>query len=207
MKKAKITIKNYRCFDDSNPARIEIDNGIISFIGPNNSGKSSLLKMFREFRNIWQELSTPFGINNFVVAKQKSLNIEYVNDQLEIFSDTNNRPISIEFEIEAETADCLTEQPPRLFPNKLKISADRNQPSYWKIELFSESRGVLTPELNRMQISNEIIQVVFGDIWNHVFTEHLSRHFASLHKSLYIGPFRNAINVGATNYYDTRVQI
>src|SRR6266849_3839293 len=53
----ELTIKNYRCFSDEKPARILIKPGFTAFLGINNSGKSSLLKFFYEFRNLFQLLS------------------------------------------------------------------------------------------------------------------------------------------------------
>ncbi|MBI3478926.1 MAG: AAA family ATPase [Nitrosomonadales bacterium] len=205
MKKTQITIKNYRCFDDAHPARIEIDNGIISFTGPNNSGKSSLLKMFREFKNIWQVLSTPSSIVQFAAAKHMSLSLEFINDPLEIFSDSNNRSISIEFEIEIDESYNLNVTSPQLFSNKLRISAERSQPTIWKLEVFSKTMGQLTTDANRIQQAGNILQIEIGGAWHQVFTSDLASVFSSLHKSLYIGPFRNAINVGATNYYDIQI--
>jgi AAA15 family ATPase/GTPase len=39
-----ITIKNYRCFADSQPARIQLKNGFTALVGANNAGKSTLSK-------------------------------------------------------------------------------------------------------------------------------------------------------------------
>jgi AAA15 family ATPase/GTPase len=39
-----LTVKNYRCFPDSEPLRIAIRPGFTAFVGVNNSGKSSALK-------------------------------------------------------------------------------------------------------------------------------------------------------------------
>jgi len=52
-------IKNYRCFSREAPAEICIRDGFTAFVGPNNSGKSSLLRLFYELRNIFAELSGP----------------------------------------------------------------------------------------------------------------------------------------------------
>src|SRR2546427_9580004 len=35
-----LTLKNYRCFPDSHPARLAIRKGMTACVGPNNSGKS-----------------------------------------------------------------------------------------------------------------------------------------------------------------------
>ncbi|MBU1215214.1 MAG: ATP-binding protein [Gammaproteobacteria bacterium] len=205
MKKTRITIKNYRCFDDKNPARIEIDNGIISFIGANNSGKSSLLKMFREFKEIWQTLSLPHSIAQFAASKSKSFSTQFINDPLEIFSDSNNRAISIEFEIETDQLDNLNLDPPHLFPNKLRITAERSLPSHWKLELFSKTKGLLSLDENRLKPENDRLILIADGALHLAFTDEFASIFSSLYNSLYIGPFRNAINVGATNYYDIQI--
>jgi predicted ATP-dependent endonuclease of OLD family len=46
MERIRLTIKNYRCFEDSHPLVIEFASDFTAFIGPNNSGKSSCLKFF-----------------------------------------------------------------------------------------------------------------------------------------------------------------
>ena len=54
MVSARITLKNYRAFTDSEPLRIEIDDGFTAIVGPNNVGKSafknSSMKSGRCFR-------------------------------------------------------------------------------------------------------------------------------------------------------------
>jgi len=47
-----IEIKNYRSFSISNPVKMEIEEGITFILGPNNIGKSNLLKVFYELRKI-----------------------------------------------------------------------------------------------------------------------------------------------------------
>lgn len=59
-----ITIKNYRCFSDSRPARNRLGQGYTALVGTNNSGKSSLLKFFFNFRNLFGRLSSPQAVQN-----------------------------------------------------------------------------------------------------------------------------------------------
>ncbi len=58
----ELTIKNYRCFSDAKPARLKIRPGHIAFLGINNSGKSSLLKFFYEFRHLFRMLSSTSAV-------------------------------------------------------------------------------------------------------------------------------------------------
>ena len=40
------TLENYRCFEDTKPARIVLRDGFTALLGTNNSGKSTLLEFF-----------------------------------------------------------------------------------------------------------------------------------------------------------------
>jgi AAA15 family ATPase/GTPase len=59
---ADITIKNYRCFHESDPLRIRIQPGFTALLGANNSGKSALLRFFYEFRNLFESLRRFFRL-------------------------------------------------------------------------------------------------------------------------------------------------
>src|SRR5437867_423385 len=92
-----IELKNYRCFPDEHPARFAIRPGFTAFVGANNSGKSSLLKFFFEFRNLFAMLVPNSG--NFLTALRGTgsgtPNLLGLYDQREIFSNTNDRDIGI----------------------------------------------------------------------------------------------------------------
>lgn len=48
--RCRVTLKNYRCFPDAHPCRLDLREGFTGLVGANNSGKSSLLRFFYEFR-------------------------------------------------------------------------------------------------------------------------------------------------------------
>src|SRR5688500_18837579 len=53
-----IKLSNYRCFSSSNPAIFTLADGFTAFVGPNNGGKSTILRFFRDFRTlfgIWRD--------------------------------------------------------------------------------------------------------------------------------------------------------
>ncbi|MEH2313137.1 MAG: AAA family ATPase, partial [Nostoc sp.] len=115
----EITIKNYRCFQDSNPARITLSKGFVAFLGTNNSGKSSLLKFFYEFRNLFLTLSDISAWSNIISNQQLSFSFpREVLDSQEVFCNTNNRPLEIELR--------FIESPPTInslsFLNKIIIT-------------------------------------------------------------------------------------
>ena len=93
----EFTLKNYRCFSDQHPARIRLREGLTSFVGVNNAGKSSLLRFFYEFRPLFaniQAYSTPL----LAALKGQGQSIPFpqeIVDNAELFCNGNQRPLEI----------------------------------------------------------------------------------------------------------------
>jgi len=191
----KLTIKNYRCFSENNPAVIEINKGFISFIGVNNSGKSTLLKFFYEFRHLFQTFSSPHSFHQALRGPQ-AINIpNTVFDIEELFSNLNNN--NIEITIEKDVSDAsISPQPTK---TSFTFIVQRNSPNV--------TAYIYIDEVN---IPAENIRVT-GDIFECIRPITLDLKFifpflSELGDTLYIGPFRNTINVGTkTDYYDIKV--
>ena len=92
-----LTIYNYRCFSDRLPARISIRRGNTALIGLNNAGKSTLLRFFYEFRNLFAHLGAYLEGNLNGAAKAFG-QLQGVRDNAEVFCNLNNRNIRIEIE-------------------------------------------------------------------------------------------------------------
>jgi hypothetical protein len=95
----EFTLKNYRCFSDQHPARVRLREGLTSFIGINNSGKSSLLKFFYEFRKLFDNLQ-PYNNNLLSGLKGHNQSLSFPQEILdveEVFCNTNERPMEIGF--------------------------------------------------------------------------------------------------------------
>ena len=60
-----LILKNYRCFPDSDPARLTIGDGWTAFLGVNNAGKSAILRLIYEFRRIFSVLSNSNNMSVF----------------------------------------------------------------------------------------------------------------------------------------------
>src|SRR6266699_782491 len=103
----ELTIKNYRCFSDEKPARILIKPGFTAFLGINNSGKSSLLRFFYEFRNLFNilsstnivytsnELQRTALVNSLYGGYQNFTFPDEIMDKEEVFCNANNRDLLI----------------------------------------------------------------------------------------------------------------
>ncbi len=181
--------------------------GFTGFVGTNNSGKSSLLKFFYEFRSLFDLLSRPTGnLINAITGRAESFKFpSSVGDFQEIFCNSNNRNLQIE--ISFTDVNPATQRGGLQFPNKLVLTIPRGT-NTWVAEL--RSSGVIplldpiVSNLGYEQIKDETILAV-GDKakaqLSHVFE--LSKALA---KTLYIGAFRNAINVGGNeDYFDIQV--
>jgi predicted ATPase len=54
-----LTISNYRCFSREEPVRIALRPGFIALVGPNNAGKSAVLRFFWELRDLFRRIQAP----------------------------------------------------------------------------------------------------------------------------------------------------
>lgn len=202
----ELTIKNYRCFSDDNPARFRIKPGFTAFIGINNSGKSSLLKFFYEFRDLFRILSSSNIIASSSEGWQRTPLItslggnlqafafpSEITDNDEVFCNANNRDIQIQIRL---TPNRGTEQK----PIQLDITVPRGSTPSWTCKMYLGNREVPSDNLsfkeNRLFQGSELVTDLSAVL-------NACEVFSSM---LYIGAFRNAINVGADrSYYDIPV--
>src|SRR2546427_12956738 len=96
-----LTVKNYRCFPDSQPARLSVRPGFTALVGANNSGKSALLRLFYDFRSLFQQLATA-DAQLLQLFRGVNGGINYPNDSVmdptELFSAGNVRDMTLEFD-------------------------------------------------------------------------------------------------------------
>ena len=193
MEKFRLTVKNYRCFSDENPLSFNLSRQYTALIGQNNSGKSALLRMIYELKELWNNIASPDQFKHFFNPNFRTgISYRNVPDYTEIFNNDNNREITIEItdvmpvENGISTVACTCHQ-------------DTNQ---WVFSVLDRNKG---------QISNTIqaTKIDYGDfqIDGHGIARcgAIIRFSEILANSLYIGPFRNAINVGSGTYYDLNV--
>lgn len=188
-----LTIKNYRCFADAKPARITIRRGFTAFIGINNSGKSSILKFFYEFRDLFRRLSGSeivAGLN----ARIQGFNFpSEIMDQEEVFCNLNTRDLTVQIQF-IPTGEIEPATP--LMLQKLEIIVPRGSNS-WICKLYLDNREVAVGNLSLKE--NNCLYHENGMVAD---LSCMLKAFELLSNMAYIPSFRNAINVGAGNYYD-----
>lgn len=198
----EITLKNYRCFQDVKPVRFCIRDGFISFVGVNNSGKSTLLKFFYEFRNLFRLLSSPSGnILSALMDKEVSTAGNYgasFKDRNEILCNFNNRDLEAEFDFRGRQFDAESDE--LWLPNKVILKICRSDHSY-SLTLHKNEQVIDTRTKNlqftaqtKLTGINAVPPLELSPLFD---------GFRCLSETFYIGPFRNAIN-GQTSqpYFD-----
>jgi AAA15 family ATPase/GTPase len=128
----EITLKNYRCFSDEQPARFVIRNGFSALVGINNSGKSTILRFFYEFRRLFSILSEHSGnFLNAVRGEFERFNLaDSVLDVNEVFCKFNDRNIVVEIAFLQPLHNEEEKDVSDLFPSKVIIEVPHGTTQY-----------------------------------------------------------------------------
>ena len=206
----EIILKNYRCFSDSEPAKFSLDKGFTSFVGANNSGKSTILKFFYEFRDIFNTLSDPKNVVTFGNALigqlppfKKPSSIAHSD---ELFCNTNNRNIEICFKFKNAKAIEKDETP---FLSQMNIIIPRGTQYKFGIELYSNEGKVAVTNEDTLYYTGTKLYIGNKPI---IEMSDSLQLFNNLNNTLYIGAFRNIINLVSSDksnpkYFDIDVGI
>jgi ABC-type cobalamin/Fe3+-siderophores transport system ATPase subunit len=196
----EIEIKNYRCFPDRIPLRFEIKDGFTAFVGVNNAGKSSILKFFYEFRSLFQSLAHPDNLVTLLRGNPVGFRqAQNVKDLSELFSDSNERDLFIQFSFPANGPTTYSR------PSSITLFVSRNSTSFQILNVVIDhshfkpnARCAFVDQGNLLvQLQEPALQADFRSVFE--VLNHLAGAF-------YIGAFRNAINIGAKDdYFDIAV--
>ena len=187
MMDVELHLRNYRCFGDA-PVSIRIADGFTALVGTNNSGKSSLLRAPYELRGLFNALSYP---QNPTVRGVRSNGLwqPTVSSGERVFRAGVDRPIEVEIIVRDGPAGQFSLNGSQAI---LSIIYDRQGVT---VSQLSNEDGIIlgTPEapLDYATLKSE------DDL------ESIASAMRVLAQAMYVGPFRNAINIGGQqSYYD-----
>ncbi len=194
----KITLRNYRAFDDSNPVEWTLADDFRAFVGINNAGKSSLLRVFYEIRQTLELMSSDSGsAQNLIMGRTEAVSFRGVADPNEVFCNRNQRDMSMRFALEApQTTSDGTE------PSSVTFTWGRSSSKVSVAFMIEASPAIPNGSMSDFDHPK-------ADVGNDQKVLDLSRYrslFRDLAQSVYLGAFRNAVNVGGnSDYYDLQI--
>ena len=193
----KITLRNYRAFDDTRPATWRLDDEFRAFIGVNNSGKPSLLRFFHEARPAWGVLSTLNNSPYQQMAQGTAMNIGFqsVADVQEVLCNRNTRDMSVEFALQT------TDERKGSVPEAVTFWWRRTDA--WLTISFTVKGVTGHAKTFAGNPAEPVVNVDGADV--QLDLERYRTFFEDVANSLYLGAFRNAINVGGAAYYDLQI--
>jgi AAA15 family ATPase/GTPase len=188
----RLTLKNYRCFVA--PAVIEFHPGFTAFVGVNNAGKSALIRFLVEFRNLFEAIQNQQLLQASLVGSNNPIQVQHVSDSEEVFSNLNDKPIEIKIEF-------FSDQPsPPNIPTEIVLIVERTL--RWATHVFYHGNPI--PFVGRLSWTPTNVALV--EKQQRANFDPLIKLAKVFSNTLYIGPFRNIINVGAnTSYFDIQI--
>src|SRR5215213_3164712 len=194
-----VEIKNYRGFSDEEPVVLSVSPGFTAFVGPNNSGKSSLLRFFYEMRTVFDLFQHRNGLDS-IRSSDKAL-IDFsplgVEDKEEVFHDGNERDLQIRFDFPHASLAQVGRLDLTISRRNFSVSGTSFVPLP-----SGELSQIIALDFNPVQVRAKLAS---GDIIEEVDTQPLAQTFEALRRSLYVGPSRNLIGVVAGIYYDLSI--
>jgi len=162
---------------------LEIRPGFSAFVGPNNSGKSTLLKAIRELKAVFGSLADLNIVTAFAKGNPYGFG-QYtdVEDAEEIFCDATSGPVVLELTFHGALANELS---------RVRLVCSRGQPSTWNAEVF------IGPDLNPLPATEVAqhgltISVASGNR-QAVDIGRAQRFGRLVSGSMYVPPFRHAL--------------
>jgi ABC-type cobalamin/Fe3+-siderophores transport system ATPase subunit len=200
----ELEIKNYRCFPDSRPAKIRIGNGFVALIGVNNSGKSSLLRFFYEFRHLFSN-SADNGFRNLVnptSGRPWAFVLQSVPDPSEVFHKKNSRDMELTMRV---LPDANVAHPVPNHLTEIRLTIERNRAVVKDVDFPGHCPADQRQNLAIGTLAGNI-PILQAPGKPALKLSLLLEGFRVLAETLYLGPFRNAINVDSgQDYFDIKV--
>lgn len=196
-----ISLKNYRCFEDTSPLSADVGSGFTALVGPNNCGKSSFLKFFYEYRSIFQ-----FDISQLVTILNQTLGIGFqgIGDPQEIPCNFNQRDGSIIFKFNKSDITLARSETGGPYYNSIELIFDWNRKNPGTLTGEFRIDGRKIPKDQNASFATDGLHIKRHHD-NIFYMKPILDEVRKLGNSIYLGPFRNAINQGGGDYFDLSI--
>lgn len=191
MRDFTIELLNYRCFAGPNPVRWTFHgDNLTSFVGPNNAGKSTLLRLIYEFRQVFNSLTNPTTLIGWTLGRDSGFSLVDVEDIGELPSIDTSGPVVVDISIDVTQVEELC---------RLRLTMNRDTRG-WNIEMWhSPHCQKVTGLQNGTPPSMQLGSGGRAALSTAGFSKFLS---ALAQGTMYIPAFRNLINQGGATHYD-----
>jgi len=177
---------------------------LTALVGPNNSGKSSVLKFFFEFRNLLAQISSQGELTEILRGHGRSFSPQGISDFAELFSQENARPIEIE--IDLSPADGDNPGPPHLVLTHMVIEVMREQNIFRVRDVRTPTTPIQLDGGYQIGEAGGTQFLITAGGTRVAIVSPLLTAFQPVSSTLFIGAFRNAINIGGSqNFFDIQV--
>jgi len=95
----RLTLKNYRSYEDRRPVTIEFRSPVVAFVGANNSGKSSVMRFLFEFAYVWHAFSQPVPLGEALREGVREEALQSLEEAPRILARMNDRPMTAQVDL------------------------------------------------------------------------------------------------------------
>ncbi len=203
----ELEVHNLRSFTGK-PARLELDGGFTALVGINNAGKSSLLRMFWELRPVFQALQDIFGpspardVSRLLQGRPWGQSPQLApGERIFPTGAPGDLTLTLRFGMSPHDPDDP------FWPRTATITLNREH----AISLSVETAEGRFPGSSDKPVSAAAngpdagARRLYETKGRKVDVQPIGEAARFLTNVMYIGPFRNAINVGAGDYFDIRI--
>jgi len=187
--KINLQVRGYRTFGHTNPLNIDLESGVTSFVGPNNIGKSNILKFFYEFRHLLSQLCNSQNLLGLLRNGNIQFGLNGTKDNLEVLNFGGDRSIEIGF--------------------KFSVSQDEIGKSYFLKELNLYIESIQNGQFQSVQIVSAVDSegntIPGTNLHMPNGLEDFTRLISFFGRTFYIGSVRHLLASGSGSSFDIGV--